>query len=311
MLHCCELYGRFSLHASAHKNDAVSLNESLQTLLQWTAQKVLPTFLQFSRMTLHNLDISRISNASESMCLSEHEDTEQQTLDTSVSTEVPKDSQTLTERTARALFHSVCAVLSEFVALGEDAARTVSRHAHRWFKVLREAIDLNRTERCKAVFVDILSPLLRLSIQFGTQAENYKLLRELFLLFNWPLPDETKTQLQQGVMVILKDRSRRSDSLLNGFMGSFLDASEDLFDKSSLDTLAKDSAKDFWSKGSEHAIGVVLETVMVNPRACKAFADEARYRLRNSNPESSQATFHETCLSAVNENGQEISTGNL
>lgn len=196
ILWSCEAFGRLALHREAQKNDDIGLNSQVRMLLDWSTEKVMPALLgaQSSESELRDLDLSRISNVSDSLIVPESPSLASpprqkanlnrtpEHLSRRISTGSPTSFELtpnnpgifLVSATARALLQISCVVCSELLAVGGSCGDQISKTGLKWFKMFQEASQ--EDDKNQPLQEDMLPSFIRLAIQLGRSSEDFTLL---------------------------------------------------------------------------------------------------------------------------------------
>jgi condensin-2 complex subunit G2 len=199
VVRACEAYGRFALHNQSYSSlkidDEVEVVKQVEMLVKWTTKIVVPAVLADNKGSscLHDLDLSRISNASDSLV---HLPPGSPSL-----TSPPKQKQncgrtpeamrghssvfgvslsdtlmTTSKRVATSLLVSSCLISSELVAIGVSVPTTIATASVDWCDVF-EDLDASMLEA-------LLPAFTRLGVQLKLQSGSTMLLERLFVVCN-------------------------------------------------------------------------------------------------------------------------------
>ena len=188
----CEAFGRLALHREAQKSDDLGLNSQVKMLLDWSSEKVVPALIgvQSNESELRDLDLSRISNVSDSLIMPEsptlaspprqranlNRTPEHLSRRSPTSFEVSSNDPAvfLVSAAARALLQSSCVVCAELLAVGGSCGDQIGKTGLEWFKLFQEASQ--NDDKNKPYQEDMIPAFLRLAIQLIKSSNNFALL---------------------------------------------------------------------------------------------------------------------------------------
>jgi hypothetical protein len=320
-LRSCEAYGRFALHKAAHKSDELGINRQAKTLLEWSTENVISALLGVQsggESELRDLDLSRISNVSDSLIIPEpkspttsspkHRANLRQTPERGrPSSLLHAEDETLHDpavflvsAAARSLLQSSCIIFAEFLAVGGSCGGEVANAAIAWCKIFDQ--DIEREDHCLQRMV--LPCFIRLAIQLCKSSSNVSLLRELFVRCSEDaLKEDCCLPMKKAVTSLLNVRSADGFKLTKAVVEAFLSAVDELQastkEEESLSFEAVESVDGVWSH-SKGCLATVLEAVVGNQGARHSLARKVVTNLRSSSGEmTAYSMFESRCLSLI------------
>jgi condensin-2 complex subunit G2 len=290
LLSVCEAYGRFALHKEAKNADGVSLSPQGHILLNWTSERVVPSFelTNGGESSLRDLDLSRISNASDSVMMPgspglaspprRKADLKRTPNKPETSSVFDESADSLTEvgaflagAVANALLQSTNVIFSDWVAVGGTGTKEVSDAAIQWFNKIYTTSDEFLPKNTK---VELLPSFCRLACQLGRFSNDFSLLQEIIAIYDeeeWS--EESSTSIYKTIYTLLAIRSNESVKIQEGVVSTTLKAAEELAENSE----EEDSFQiaDFFSEVWIHKKGSILSAlyaIVNNRQTCHCLA---------------------------------------
>ena len=294
LLSVCEAYGRFALHKEAKNADGVSLSTQGNILLHWTTEKVLPALDLTSggEAGLRDLDLSRISNVSDSLMIagspggSSMTSPPRRKADLKRTPNKPDSSGSIFEgesatepgaflagAVACALLQSSNVIFSEWVSIGGTGTEAVANSAIDWVKKVFSASDETLPATTK---VELLPSFCRLALQLCIFSNDFSLLKEIIAHCKeegeWNAEDTTST-IYKTVSRLLAKRSNNSATLREAAVEMFLNIAEELIDESEEEDSFQvaDFVSEIWVHGTG-SIPSAFAAVVNNREACVCLA---------------------------------------
>jgi condensin-2 complex subunit G2 len=310
VLSACEAYGRFALHKEAQTGDGVSLSSQAKTLLNWTTEKLIPVFkkAQSGETELRDLDLSRISNVSDSLIIpgspalmspprrkADLKNTPNRMEDDSAMFDsngtLKEPTIFLVSAVAGALLQSSCVIFSEWLAVGGSGADEISGAAVKWCRVFQseeEEEDPNEHHH-----KELMPAFVRLAVQLCKSSDDPLLLKQLLVNCS------EETVMKKAILSLCTARSSQQSKVQGSVIQAFLAAAHEL-----LDTVAVDAPFDLPDAVDEvwcHDRGCVassLSVIMCNHQACSTLARQLVSNLSSHVGEpTKKSTFEAKCLS--------------
>jgi hypothetical protein len=316
----CEAYGRFSLHKEAHKDNELGFNRQAKLLLDWTTEKVIPALqgAQSGETELGNLDLSRISNVSDSLILpgspSPMSPPKQRAnlLRTpgrlgGMSSSLSELDRTLNEPTvflvsalARSLLQSSCVIFAELLAVGCLCGDAIARSAVHWCKIFEEE-EKETEDDANFVQRELLPSFIRLAVHLCKSTGSFALLKELFVKCNEGALEDEGELIKKAVSSLLGSRSSDGSKLVDGPIDAFLSAADELLGSTEMEISFEvtDTARGVWSH-SKGCVGAALEGIIGNRNASLSLAKKLVLNLASCGGEGNAKTaFEARCLSLL------------
>jgi hypothetical protein len=292
ILCACEAYGRFALHKEAYQqNHGVAFSAQAKVLLDWTTEKVIPALNKRGRSgeyELRDLDLSRISNASDSIIIHGSPSpvpkranlrSTPQRLD-GKSASLYDNDRTLSEpavflvsAVAESLLTCSCTIFSEWLAVGGGlGAAEIDETAANWCQIFEKREDEEDHDRAEEVKKAIMPAFIRLAFELCKCSDNFLLLKKLLVHCNELDTGDSVSEIKKALSLLLADRSTQ-DSKREGVIESVLDAANDLLDGEETDLSVELPATvdDLWSN-PKGFISSALSIIMGNRQASLALA---------------------------------------
>lgn len=317
LLSCSELYARFILHKAANMVQGES--EEIQELLDWTSSKVLPV-LQRSRMSevpLQDLDLSRISNVSDSLIVPASPEImspprqranlcttpNSRLSEASVGSGIVVLSSTVVDAVAKSLLQVSCLAVSEFLAVGADCDGKISRSASDWFVELTK----KGTDEELRELGELLPSFLRLCSQLCKTSSSFSLLSGLLEKFNVKASFEQLEMFKKAILYILQPFPKCSNSYLSQVVDAILSAAYRAIERERITPVFKqaDSFSSLWSASESSCIGTALEIVAGNKKACPILIRSLVAELLRDHEggDSNKTMLQAKCVSLLLQNG--------
>lgn len=304
------------MHKAAFGGDESAYNSQAKKLLEWTTNKVIPALLvaQPEENELRDLDISRISNASESL-----------DLPASPSTESPPKQRRNLRRTPTrfgrlssfelgktvkdtpaglvsafigSLLQSVCILFAEELAIGSSNSADIAESAVCWCRVFYEN-DSQSLEDEGTIRKGVLSGFIRLAIQLCRSSANFLLLKEIFVRCDESVFGEERTLMKKAVSSLLKGSFGEESKLADGLIDAVFSAADDLLSSELSEFENISSVEDLWTNNNG-CLGIVLEEIVSNSKSRLVFAKRLVSSLKVQDDEmTSRGIFEAKCLSVI------------
>lgn len=280
LLGCFEAYGRFTLHLACH-DEAKEPGVELEKIIDWTNEYLLPMLCGSevpADTALHGLDLSRISSSSDSMVMEsplgmmsppkQRVNRGRQSRPSSTAVQGLLPSTGSIESLAQLLMQSIVLVVSEFVHVGGDLDGLIIEKLSSWFSVLAEQLDIERARKIKT---QMLPSFVRLSLQLSKKANDFTLLRQLFMTCGSRADDGTPTEmLTQTVKSLLPNGLQKDSPFMADLSETLLSVGASFSHDIDGEFQATTEASDVLPSSF---IGLALETCAANPKACHFLAD--------------------------------------
>lgn len=310
VLGCSEAYGRFVLHR-AQTEDKDKVMKEVRFILDWTTEHVLPVVLKVpaTGSDLQDLDISRISNVSDSLMLhscSGLMSPPKQRINVGASSSRLSSAasksgnlrfscQSMADLVARVLMQFSCLFLSEFVLIGGAFPAELESHVSRWCAIF-DPRD-NADERAMSIRFQLLPSFMRLGVQLCKCEANFALLKELIVKCDQGSVEGSEGLLQTAAKSLLPSGFGRDTPLMGDLLDSMLVAFGEIARSS--ETLeafeTADSANKIWSSLS---IGAVVDIIARNQKACKILAEKVLFKLKSHHGDvDNEVVFYAKCMS--------------
>jgi hypothetical protein len=273
----CEAYGRFTLHKAAQDDNEEAYTRQAKTLLDWTTQKVVPAFLKArpEDNELHNLNISRISNFSDSLIMgnipsasmsppgkkSDLRRTPTRLLGggkngtSRPSTDSSSLSLCMVGAFSASLLQSACVLFAEELAIGStNNSEDIVAAALSWCSVFDwEPNDDDDEEDSFRILKGLIPGFVRLAMQLCRSSANVQLWKQLFCKCHLHIMDyNEETLVKKALSSLLKSRFGDVSKL----EGPVVDAIASVMESSTTD-----------SKG---CVELVCQVVLEHEHACRS-----------------------------------------
>ncbi len=280
ILSCCEAYGRFALHrARSESKDEICAE--IRFLLNWTTKHVMPVLLGDTPAgsELQDLDLSRISNVSDSLLYQESPGlmsppkqranlgpkARRPSSDTSQTIGLPTSCHSFADLVARSLMQSSCLVLSELLVFNSANAKQIGSMVSRWCSIFdeREADE----ERISGMKRQLLPSFLRLAVQLGKSRCGCVMLKELLVKCDDAPSGKSENRFKKAATLLLHASFKDDSPLLTDLANALLSACEQLLRSKEItqEFQPAKSADEVWPGD---VVGSVVEVFSTH---CKAF----------------------------------------
>jgi condensin-2 complex subunit G2 len=316
VLSACEAYGRFALHKEAQTGDGVSLSSQAKTLLNWTTEKLVPVFkkAQPGEMELRDLDLSRISNASDSLIIpgspalmspprrkADLKNTPNRMEDDSAMFDsdgtLKEPTIFLVSAVAGALLQSSCVIFSEWLAVGGSGADEISMAAVKWCRVFQsedEEEDPNEHHH-----TELMPAFVRLAVQLCKSSDDPLLLKQLLVNCSEETVNDDAAVMKKAILSLCTARSNQQSKVQGSVIQAFLGAAHELLDTVAVDAPfdLPDAVDEVWSHDSG-CVASCLSVIMCNRQASSTLARQLVSNLSSHVGEpTKKSTFEAKCLS--------------
>ena len=287
ILGCCEAYGRLALHRT-YREGQLQLTKELERIVDWTTEHVLPVLTKAASLVdtdLHGLDLSRISNVSDSLAMTNSHgfmSPPKQRINlgprsgrlSEISQNSTFSSGPPADHLALLLMQSAFLIVAEFLQIGGPVdARLVSKVSS-WVSILGYTSDSDRNGKMRSL---LLPGFIRLGLLLSKKARDVTLLHQIILKSGSELSEGTSMEmLKQAVKSLLPTGLRNESPFIADFADyilltgvSFPDLPDNAFQ-------AITSADDVLP-GT--CLGAVLDTCAKNPKACTYLAEKLLSKL--------------------------------
>ncbi|CAJ1927766.1 unnamed protein product [Cylindrotheca closterium] len=268
----CETYGKFVLHKVATIENSDEYRSQMKTLLEWTTEKALVAFLTArpEGNELRQLDLSRISNVSDSMVLSPpRQKVDLRRTPTRLGrpsfasgSDVPPFL--LTSFTA-SLLQSACILFAEELALGSANSNDIADAAIIWCKVFGEA-NKESNEGAEYIIEGMVPSFFRLAIQLCKSSSNFLLLKELLTSCQEKTLRRVKDHVKKAISSLLHGRFGEQSNLTDGIIETVISAAANTPSDTDETILETDT---FWTT-QNGCVGLALEAIFTSKTAAMA-----------------------------------------
>ena len=306
ILGCCEAYGRLALHLSCQEGQ-LQLTKELERIVDWTTEHVLPVLTGATALVetdLHGLDISRISNVSDSLGLTNSHglmSPPKQRMNlgpqSSRLSEVSQNSAFSTappaDHFAQLLMQSASLIVSEFLVIGGPADAALVSKLSGWVSVLGYSSVGDRIGKIKSL---LLPGFIRLGLLVSKKAQNYSLLQQIIMKCGSEFAEGVSLDmLKQAVKSLLPTGLQKESPFIGDLadsIGSTKVSCPDLF----VEEFQAVTSADVVLPGT--CLGAVLETCAKNSKACTSLADKLLAKILSYGGDmSSDVALYGRCLS--------------
>eukprot|EP00980_Cylindrotheca_fusiformis_P016523 scaffold4949_cov134-Cylindrotheca_fusiformis.AAC.2 len=301
ILSSCELYGKFVLHQAAKRGDNLTHRRQVTTLLDWATTTVLPAFLgaRPEDNTLRNLDLSRISNVSDSLALSpprQKADLRRTPIRfgrESNSTPLDGGNFLMTSFTA-SLLQSACLFFAEEIVMGISDGNDIAEKAVTWCIVFNEA-GKESIEGAEHILEGLLPSFLRLAVQLCNSCSNPKLLIELLVRYNETSLGDGSGQMKQAIASLLKPQFGAESKLCSLVVEAVLSAGKELFSSSDIDFPEAERAETIEELclATDGCLKLAIKEILSNKDATIELAKQLVLSLSSRGEEISKAVVFE------------------
>jgi hypothetical protein len=314
ILSCCEAYGRFAVHRGRSVGNG-ECGSQIRMVLDWTTEHVLPVLVSSTTGAagsgLQDLDLSRISNASDSLLLTGSpglmsppkqranlgQKSNRMSSSLSLSGSLSSSYYSLADVVARVLMQSSCLVLSEFLLVGGTYAEEIGSHVSRWCSIF-DTHD-GDDERSYHMKTQLLPSFLRLTVQLCKSSTNFGLLKELILKYEKASLEGSEDSFKQAAKSLLQ--ANQKAGLIENLTEALLLVCSQLLQSPARTTnqvLEVATASDEVWPGE--SVGAFLEIVSKNPKSCKLLAEKVLSNLlSHRGGVNNEAIFYAKCLSVL------------
>ena len=265
----CETYGKFVLHIAARVENSDEYSLQMKKLLKWTTEKALVAFVTArpEGNELRQLDLSRISNVSDSLVLSP----QRQKPDLRrTPTRLGRPSQVssndippflITSFTA-ALLQSACILFAEELALGSARySDDIANAAVAWCKVFGEA-NKESIEGAEHILDGMAPSFFRLAVQLCKSASNFALLKELLDSCQESTLQRNRDNVKKAISSLLHGRVSEQSKYTHEVFETIISASARSVSLSDVveHTMETSAGKPFWA-AQNGCVGLALEAI--------------------------------------------------
>lgn len=307
ILSLCETYGKFVLHRAALSEANVEYRNQMKRLLDWTSEKALATFLHArpEDNELRQLDLSRISNVSDSLIVSpprqkpDLRQTPSRTGRQSYASGSELPPFLLTSFSA-ALIQSACVLFAEELAMGSANidAEAIANAAVTWCRVFGEA-KKETIEGAEHILESMVPAFFRLAIQLCKKASNFILFKELMITCDESTLRPEAGGLKNVISSLVHVRFGELSPFAADTIDAIVEAATHDLSSSPLDEHILDTPSDegpLW-KQQNGCISLALEVILSNKVAALAFVQSLAKDLYMVTDETSMAdVFKLRCL---------------
>lgn len=326
LLFSCEGYGRFILHKAAYICNGRDTESEISSLIDWTSEKTLPILLNETdnRSSLHELDLSRISNASDTSITfgspgfqsSPREQIPQTGARISSDLSSPAtrtfSPQGLAHVVAKTLIQSSSIIYSESLVMGYDLGGEVSARAERWCDIFRLRNRSSDETFEASSRKELLPSFLRLAVQLYKSSQNFNLTRKLLVEFNEPLRESDVELCRKAAISILQLGSRHGSSCVQDLVDMFCLAMVDILENGATQHVFEiaHSSTEVWSSPKITLPSIFLTEISRNETFCTCMALKLILRVTSHRGAlNSQTSFFAKCLSFLITGGNSRYTG--
>ena len=263
---------------------------------------------------LRDLDISRISDASESLDLPASPSTKSPPRQRPNLRRTPTRfgrlssfelGQTVKDTPAGlvsafigSLLQSVCVLFAEELAIGSSNSDEIAESAVRWCRVFYDN-DNQSLEDEETIRKGVLSGFIRLAIQLCRSSANFLLLKEILVRCDETIFGEERTLMKKAVSSLLKGSFGEESKLADGVIDAVFSAADDLLPSESPEFENISSVEELWTN-TNGCLGTVLEEIVSNSKSRLVFAKRLVSSLKvQDNEMTSRAIFEAKCLSVI------------
>ena len=317
-LFACEAYGRFALHKAAHHNPVIEFSDQAKLLLQWTTEKVAPSFrmAKSGETELRKLDLSCILNTSDSMIIPgssspmsppRRKANLRRTPNRICSVSLLDEEAILDEPAvfvvrgiASSLLQTSCTIFSDWICVGGNGTDEIAQSAVTWCQVFEDEdeniSDLSQTE--------LVPSFARLAVSLCLHADNFDLMKQLLINCNQNIIGDDV--IGKAVTMMLSERNAlRREKLLSGIVEAVLAVAYRMCQgqsKGTPDDLP--SSVDALFAHKSGSVGPALSALMSNPQACVEIVDRLLSALDSDNREEDIVNFQVKLLFLLVNSGE-------
>jgi hypothetical protein len=299
LLGCCEAYGRLALHRASREGE-IQLTTELEKIVDWTTEHLSPVLTGATALVtsdLHGLDLSRISNVSDSLEIENMAglmSPPKQRMNLGPrDCRISEDSASPIDLLAQLLMQSACLVVSEYLLIGGPVDDRLVSQLFGWVSILDQPTHSERHGKIKS---QLLPGFIRLGLLLSKQARNFTLLQKVLLSFGGGVADETSLDmLKQTVKSLLPTGFQKESLFLTDLADTILLAGVSFLNSPRDEFQAVTSADDVLPRTW---LGVVLESFVKNPKACEYLTDKLLSKILNHRGDiRNDVIFYGRCLS--------------
>jgi hypothetical protein len=276
----------------------------VKRLLDWTTNKVLPTLLTArpEDNELRNLDISRISNVSDSLVMSPpRQKADLRRTPTRfgrLSSSLEKDGPLfLISAFTASLLQSACVIFAEEITIGTSNGDDIAAEAVTWCKVFDEANE-ESMEGAEHILKGLVPGFVRLAIQLCRSCSNFMLLKELLVRCHEHIVGDERAQMKKAIASLLNARFGEESKLGGAVIETVLGAADELLPSSEMDTVTfekAESIEELWSTPNG-CVRLAIEVIVANNNASLALARRLVSSLGSQGDVATKLTIFEAKL---------------
>ena len=246
-------------------NKSIEFNAKAKLLLNWTTSRVIPALTVDNKggSELRNLDLSRISNVSDSLVLpgspspfspprrkADLKRTPDRMGGNPISIfdndgALNRPAVFLVSAVAGSLLQSSCLVFTEWLSVGGAGAQEIAEASVKWCKVFLEG-GLASGDMKK----EIAPAFMRLAIQLCQAADNYLLLKRILVECDEACFEDNGASVEKAISSLLSGHclGAKVSKIMNGIIDTVLDAAYESLDSfvTELKFEVPESIEDLW-----------------------------------------------------------------
>lgn len=298
---------RLTLHLTESEDNEQPMKE-MHFLLDWTTEHVLPVLVKsaVAGSDLQDLDLSRISNVSDSFLLnscSSLMSPPKQRINMGDSTSrlscrrgsSAPSYHSLGDLVARIMMQSACLFVSEFLLIDGRYSSNIEKNVSQWCTVFeaREGAD----ERTRQVQGQLLPSFARLGVQLCKYTGNFDLLKALLVNFHNTTEIGSEDMFRQVFKSLLQAGFKGNTALADRLTDTLLEAfSEIALSSETMQAFEKAEKPDaIWSSSS---VSAVIEVISTNSEASRGLAEKLFSKLKlHTGDVDNKVVFYAKCLS--------------
>lgn len=270
------------MHKAATVETSDDYSSQMNKLLEWTTEKALVAFLTArpEGNELRQLDLSRISNASDSIVLSpprQKPDLRRTPTRLGRSSFLSSNDVSpflLTSFTA-ALLQSACLLFAEELVLGSENSDDIASAAVAWCKVFGEA-NKESIEGAEHIIDGMAPSFFRLAVQLCKKSSNFILLKELLESCHESTLQRNRDNVKKAISSLLHERFGEQSKFTDELIENVISAAAHVVSLSDVDEtiLENSTANDAFWKEQNGCVGLALEAIFATKTASIAFTQK-------------------------------------
>lgn len=278
------------------KGDESEYRFQVKKLLDWTSSKVLPAFLSArpENDELRNLDISRISNVSDSLVMSPpRQKANLRRTPTRFGRQSPSIEKEgglfLISSFTATLLQSACVIFADEIAIGSSRGDDIAAEAVKWCIVFNEA-DKESIDGAEHILKGLFPSFLRLAFQLCKSCSNFMLLKELLIRCDEDIISTGRAQMKQAIASLLRSRFGAESEFCDSTIAAVLIAASEILESSEVDLGRNERAEsvdELWSNAGG-CLKLAINEIVANRSASQSLAKHLVSGLSTSDGEATK-----------------------